>query len=140
MKLTKQQLADLKADYIKWHAANWCSRSDADFDPTDEDACPGGADCTCYGMNSGESSFDEIDEAIITPDAVMIVYGDRQLILPIENDGPPIHESNDALPLFNRRQPGEPFIRSGDLEWVGDDVDYYGPFVYWLHDKFPMEG
>lgn len=133
------QLADMKSQFIAWLEEHWCEcvkqkrddlATDPDDDYWDDDGCEkrvDGHSCHCYGRDE----YDEVLAAVHDDDAgIVICYGDRTLNLPFNKQ--PLPDNNDCLPLFNRVVAGELFIECDDMTWVGDDVDYYGPIVYFI--------
>jgi hypothetical protein len=140
---TVEQLTAMKPQFIDWLETDWCTciadRAEdfADpptYDPTNtywldcDQKRRDGHPCHCYGRHE----YDEVYLAEISDKAIVIYYGERTLTLPFDDDDSPPADCNDSLPLLNRRLGGEPFITCDDLQWVGDDVDYYGPIIHWL--------
>lgn len=138
------QLTAMKPQFLAWLEAHWCTCPDDRIEnaatthypiPVDDESWlnathhrSDGHPCVCYGP----TEYDDVHLATIDDEAVVIHYHERTLTLPFDDDDFPPDECDDALPLFNRRLGGEPFITHGDLQWVGDDCDYYGPIVRWL--------
>lgn len=127
------QLADMKKHFIEWLDTTWCTcnalrkdHPDAFDDDETYHTKPDGHPCMCYGRDE----YDEIDAAIVDDDVgVVICYGDRSLNMMYDDSMIPV---NDNLPLFNRPRAGELFIECDEMTWVGDDVDYYGPCLYFI--------
>jgi hypothetical protein len=138
----RKQLIELKPGFLKWHREHWCDCGpqcvDDCADPEEaKEFCDPPNDCCCYGRDE----YDDVWKAVVDDTSIRIYYAheanpeadhQRQLILPFDDAEHPPHECNDGLPLFNRRLAGSPYIKSGDLEWVGDDVDYMGPIIYYI--------
>ena len=131
-----KQLTELKPGFLKWLKESWCDCAENFRDDPDFEKLAHG-ECQCYGPDE----YDDVWQAVIDDDSVRIYYAQnadpnadhqRQLILPFDDDEHPPHECNDGMPLFNRRLDGEPYIKCGDLEWVGDDCDYLGPILKYI--------
>lgn len=132
----RDQLIELKPNFLRWLDESWCDCKSM-FAKDPEYAADCDNECQCYGRDE----YDEVWKFVMDDDSARIYYAheadptadhQRQLIMPWEDADHPPHECNDGLPLFNRRLDGEPYIKSGDLEWVGDDCDYMGPILDWL--------
>ena len=130
---TMAELTQMKPAFIKWLETSWCECIEStkkwpDFCDDTNDTRHDGHPCCCYGRHE----YDEIFEATVDDTAIVIHYGPRTLTLPFDDDDHPPADYNDTLPLFNRRMAGEPYITHDDTQWVGDDVDYYGPCIYFI--------
>lgn len=105
----KAELATMKPAYLAWLPGYW--RECEQYDWADD-----------ITQGHGYAEWDEVDE--------LIIDDDRTITVRLFNCDP---HTRDIIQPYG----DETFIRSGDLEWTGDDVDYFDPIIVYfamLHD------
>lgn len=127
-----EQLTKLKPEFLRWLRESWCECATNEHCQNDSEYCSGTNDdkCCCYGRDE----YDEVWKFIVDDESARIYYAHEA--------DPTADHQRQLIMVRDETWPGgfaEAYIKSGDLEWNGDDVDYMGPVLFWLIEHSTKE-